>query len=87
MRLGIYKTAEEVGSLKKRPQTALDALLGASEKESRFPTVFLRKPKRPPNDVGRRLEEETAESRFVQHLSANIAIVDVGWPPVLTFNV
>ena len=27
---------------------------------------------------GRRLEEETAESRFVQHLSANIAISDVG---------
>ena len=75
----IYKTAEEVGSLKKRPQTALDALLGASEKESRFPKV-LRKPKRPPNDVGRRLEEETAESRFMQHLFTNIAIFDVGRP-------
>ena len=37
-----------------------------------------RKPQRPPNDVGRRLEEETAESRFVQHLSTNIVISDVG---------
>ena len=32
----IYKIAEKVGSLKKRPETALGALLGASEKESRF---------------------------------------------------
>ena len=36
----IYKTAEEVGSRKKRPETALGALLGASEKESRFAKVF-----------------------------------------------
>ena len=37
-----------------------------------------RQPSRLPNDVGRRLEKETAESRFLQHLSANIAISDVG---------
>ena len=36
----IYKIAEKVGSLKKRPETALGALLGASEKESRFSKVF-----------------------------------------------
>ena len=36
----IYKTAEEVGSLKKRPETALGALLGGSEKDSRFAKVF-----------------------------------------------
>ena len=36
------------------------------------------KPQRPPNDRGKRLEEEGAESRFIQHLSAHIAICDVG---------
>ena len=36
------------------------------------------KPQRPPNDRGRRLEEEGAESRFIQHLSAHIAICGVG---------
>ena len=36
----IYKIAEKVGSLKKRPETALGALLGASEKESRYSKVF-----------------------------------------------
>ena len=36
-----------------------------------------RKPQRPPNERGRRLEEEGAESRFIQHLSAHIAICDV----------
>ena len=36
----MYKTAEKVGSLKKRPETALGALLGASEKESRYSKMF-----------------------------------------------
>ena len=36
----IYKFAEKVGSLKKTPETALGALLGASEKESRYSKVF-----------------------------------------------
>ena len=36
----IYKIAEKVGSLKKRPETALGALLGAPEKESRIAKVF-----------------------------------------------
>ena len=74
----IYKTAQEVGSLKKRPQTALGALLGASEKQFRFSKLSPRRPRRPPNEVGRRLEEETPKSRFVQHLFANITILEVG---------
>ena len=79
MRFGTFtKTAEKVGSRKKRPETALGTLLGASEKESRFATVFPRRPQRPPIDVGRRLEEETADSRFLQPLSSHIALFDVG---------
>ena len=74
----IYNTAEKVGSLRKRPETALDALLGASEKESRCAKVFSRRPQRFPIDVGRRLEEETADARFVQPLSSNIVIFAVG---------
>ena len=45
-----------------------------------------RKPNRPPNDVGRRLEEETAESRCVQSLSTNIAILYVGRALELTLD-
>ena len=36
----MWKTAEKVVGRKKRPETALGALLGASEKESRFSKVF-----------------------------------------------
>ena len=61
-----------------RPETALGARLGACEKESRCSTVFPRRPQRPPIDVGRRLEEVTAESRFLLPLSSNIALFDVG---------
>ena len=74
----IYKIAEKVGSRKKRPETGLRALLGGSEKDSRYSKVFPRRPQRPPIDVGRRLEEVTAESRFLLPLSSNIAIFDVG---------
>ena len=65
-------------SEKKRPQTALGALFGASEKHFRFSKLSPRRPRRPPNEVGRRLEEETPKSRFVQHLFANITILEVG---------
>ena len=74
----IYKIAEKVGSLKQRPETALGALLGASEKESRYSKVFSKEAQRPPIDVGRRLEEVTADSRFLPPLSSNISIFDVG---------
>ena len=74
----MYKNGEKVGSPKKRPQTALGALLGASEKHFRFSKLSPRRPRRPPNEVGRRLEEETPKSRFVQHVSANITILEVG---------
>ena len=39
---------------------------------------FPRRPQRPPIDVGRRLEEVTAESRFLLPFSSNIALFDVG---------
>ena len=74
----IYNTAQEVGSLNKKAQTIIGALLGAPQKEPRCSKVFLWKPKRPPNDVGRRLEEDRAEYRCSQHFLPNIAIFEVG---------
>ena len=47
---------------------------------------FPRRPQRPQIDAGRRLEEETAESRLVLPLSSHIALFDVGRALVLTLD-
>ena len=73
-RFGVY--FEGCGASRGRPRRSL-----GSQEAAR------RKPKGPPNVVGRRLEEETAESRCSQYLLANIANVNVGWARGLTLHV
>ncbi len=67
-----------MGKLKQRLQTVLGAFLGRPRRNLGFQEAARRKPKRPPNDVGRRLEEDTAEYRLLQHILAKIAFCDVG---------
>ena len=67
-----------LGRVARGPYGALGAFRGRPRRSLGSHEAARRKPKRPPNEVGRRLEEETVESRCSQHLSANIANVDVG---------
>ena len=66
------------GRLAQGPYEALGTFWGRLRRSLGSQEAARRKPKRPPNEVGMRLEEETAESRFLQPLSSNIAIFDVG---------
>ena len=70
--------ASHLGSTQRSPRR-LSALASERPKRTRSTSKpTRRKPNRPPNDAGRRFKEERADSRFMLHLLANIAICDVG---------
>ena len=69
-----------LGRLARGPYVALGAFWWRPRRSLASQEAAGRKPKRPPNEVGRRHQEETAESLFLQHLFANISNFDAGRP-------
>ena len=66
------------GAQRSSPQTAHGVFWRRLRRRLGSQQAARRKPKRPQNEVAKRLEEETVESRCMQHVSANIAISEVG---------